>query len=154
MSYDGVAISNTQAGQIDIGRFSLDNVSNLSLAIGHDDNLLQSARLFASAGVLNIETEKPHFEDGRSTFTQVQMRGGSFGYLTPALRHWQKLGAGITIKEIAQENGQTSKSSLEALIAQGDVAGAIVPSVNSCKAVLGARRQQRRSDHPRHRARA
>lgn len=92
VSYDGVAISNTQAGQIDIGRFSLDNVSNLSLAIGHDDNLLQSARLFASAGVLNIETEKPHFEDGRTTFTQVQMRGGSFGYLTPALRHWQSLG--------------------------------------------------------------
>ena len=92
VSYDGVAISNTQAGQIDIGRFSLDNVSNLSLAIGHDDNMLQSARLFASAGVLNIETEKPHFEDGRTTFTQVQMRGGSFGYLTPSLRHWQKLG--------------------------------------------------------------
>ena len=92
VSYDGVAISNTQAGQIDIGRFSLDNVSNLSLAIGHDDNLLQSARLFASAGVLNIETEKPHFENGRSTFTQVQLRGGSFGYFTPALRHWQKLG--------------------------------------------------------------
>ena len=38
--------------------------------------------------------------------------------------------AGITIKEIAQENGQTSKASLETLIAQGDVAGAIVPSVN------------------------
>ncbi|MBP5348655.1 MAG: aminomethyl-transferring glycine dehydrogenase subunit GcvPA [Bacteroidaceae bacterium] len=38
--------------------------------------------------------------------------------------------AGITIKEIAQEKGQTSKSSLEQLIAQGDVAGAIVPSVN------------------------
>ena len=92
VSYDGVAISNTQAGQIDIGRFSLDNVSNLSLAIGHDDNLLQSARLFASAGVLNIETEKPRLEDGRNTFTQIQMRGGSFGYLTPALRHWQKLG--------------------------------------------------------------
>ena len=92
VSYDGVAISNTQAGQIDIGRFSLDNVSNLSLAIGHDDNMLQSARLFASAGVLNIETEKPHFENGRTTFTQVQMRGGSFGYLNPAIRHWQKLG--------------------------------------------------------------
>jgi len=92
VSYDGVAISNTQAGQIDIGRFSLDNVSSLSLAIGHDDNLLQSARLFASAGVLNIETEKPHFEDERRTFTQVQMRGGSFGFLTPTIRHWQKLG--------------------------------------------------------------
>jgi len=97
VSYDGVAISNTQAGQIDIGRFSLDNVSNLSLAIGHDDNLLQSARLFASAGVLNIETEKPRFEDGRSTFTQVQMRGGSFGFLSPSLRHWQKLGERTTL---------------------------------------------------------
>ena len=38
--------------------------------------------------------------------------------------------AGITIKEIVAEGGQTSKGSLEALIAQGDVAGAIVPSVN------------------------
>ena len=92
VSYDGVAISNTQAGQIDIGRFSLDNISTLSLAIGHDDNLLQSARLFASAGVLNIETEKPQFEKGRKHLTQVQFRGGSFGYLTPALRHWQQLG--------------------------------------------------------------
>ena len=38
--------------------------------------------------------------------------------------------AGITIREIASEGGQSSKASLEALIAEGDVAGAIVPSVN------------------------
>ena len=38
--------------------------------------------------------------------------------------------AGITIKEIVAEGGQTSKAALESLIAQGDVAGAIVPSVN------------------------
>lgn len=38
--------------------------------------------------------------------------------------------AGITVKEIAAVNGQTSKASLEALIGEGDVAGAIVPSVN------------------------
>lgn len=92
VSYDGVAISNTQAGQVDIGRFSLDNVSTLSLAIGQEDNLLQPARLFASAGVLNIETEKPRFEDGQSTLSRVQLRGGSFGYFTPSLQHWQKWG--------------------------------------------------------------
>ena len=92
VSYDGIAISNTQAGQIDIGRFSLDNVSSLSLAIGHDDNLLQSARLFASAGVLNIETEKPKFEEDKHSLTQIQLRGGSFGYITPTFRHWQSLG--------------------------------------------------------------
>lgn len=52
VSYDGVAVSNCQAGQIDIGRFSLDNVSMVSLAVGQTDNLLQSARHYASAGVL------------------------------------------------------------------------------------------------------
>ena len=61
VSYDGVAVSNCQAGQIDVGRFSLDNVSSLSLAVGHDDDLLQSARLYASAGVVKIESEKPVF---------------------------------------------------------------------------------------------
>lgn len=37
---------------------------------------------------------------------------------------------GVTVKEIAREGGQTSIASLKTLIAQGDVAGAIVPSVN------------------------
>ena len=92
VSYDGVAISNTQAGQIDIGRFSLDNVSSLSLAVGQDENMLQSARLYASAGVLNIETERPQFEENQRSITQMQMRGGSFGYLTPSIRYWQKMG--------------------------------------------------------------
>ena len=40
VSYDEVTVSNTQAGQIDIGRFSLDNVESLSMAIGADDNLM------------------------------------------------------------------------------------------------------------------
>jgi glycine dehydrogenase subunit 1 len=38
--------------------------------------------------------------------------------------------AGITVKEISAHGGQTSKAALEALIAQGDVAGAIIPSIN------------------------
>lgn len=60
VSYDGVTVSNCQAGQIDIGRFSLDNVSMVTLAVGQTDDLLQTARHYASAGVLSIETEKPH----------------------------------------------------------------------------------------------
>ena len=90
--YGGVAVSNCQAGQIDIGRFSLDNVSMLSLAIGQSEDLLQSARLYASAGVLGIETEKPHFDDGRNAAFQARVRGGSFGMVSPSLRWWQKLG--------------------------------------------------------------
>lgn len=93
VSYDGIVVGNCQAGQIDIGRFSLDNVSTLSLAIGQTEELLQSARLYASAGVLSIETEKPHFEEGRNAAFQVRLRGGSFGYVTPSVRWWQQIGS-------------------------------------------------------------
>ena len=96
VSYDGVAVSNCQAGQVDVGRFSLDNVSSLSLAVGHDDELLQSARLYASAGVLKIETEKPNFEN-KSYYSELKLSGGSFGFVSPAFRHWHKLGKTTSI---------------------------------------------------------
>lgn len=91
VSYDGVAVSNCQAGQIDLGRFSLDNVSVLSLAIGQTEDLLQSARHYASVGVLSIETEKPYFSNNRNSSFRMQLRGGAFGYIAPSLRWWKKL---------------------------------------------------------------
>lgn len=96
VSYDGVAVSNCQAGQIDVGRFSLDNVSSLSLAVGHDDELLQSARLYASAGVLKIETEKPYFEN-KSHYSELKLGGGSFGLIAPSFRHWHKFGKATSV---------------------------------------------------------
>lgn len=92
VSYDGAPVSNCQAGQVDIGRFSLDNVSMLSLAIGQDENLLQPARLYASAAVLNIVTNTPQFDNGRRSVFDFQIKGGSFGYVSPMLRWWQKIG--------------------------------------------------------------
>lgn len=97
VSYDGVTVSNCQAGQIDLGRFSLDNVEMLSLSIGQSEDMLQSARQYASAAVLNIETEKPHFENGKNSLIRFQAKGGSFGYLSPALRWWQKAGKSLSI---------------------------------------------------------
>lgn len=97
VSYDGVAVSNCQGGQIDVGRFSLDNVEMLSLAIGQAEEMLQSARLYASAGVLSIETEKPHFDEGRKSAFRARVRGGSFGYVSPSLRWWQQLGSRTTL---------------------------------------------------------
>lgn len=96
VSYDGVAVSNCQAGQIDVGRFSLDNVSSLSLAVGHDDDLLQSARLYASAGVVKIESEKPVFVKSNHS-SELKLSGGSFGYVSPSIRHWQKLGEATSV---------------------------------------------------------
>ena len=92
ISYDGIAVSNCQAGQIDIGRFSLDNVASLSLSVGQSDDLLQSARMYASAGVLNIETERPRLNDGKNWQLKAQLKGGSFGYVNPYLRYSHRLG--------------------------------------------------------------
>lgn len=96
VSYDGSPVSNCQAGQIDIGRFSLDNVGMLSLSVGQADDLLQPAKLYASAAVLGIWTEKPHFDNNNPYAFRIQMKGGSFGYASPSIRWWQKLGSRVT----------------------------------------------------------
>ena len=89
VSYDGVTISNTQAGQIDIGRYQTDNIQELSLAMGEEDNQMQSARHYASAGVLSITTEQPYYGGERRRFTphfKASLRGGSWGLVSPSLR--------------------------------------------------------------------
>ncbi len=93
VAYDGVAVSNLIAGQIDIGRFSMNHVGVISLAVGQDNQLLQSARLLESAAVLSINsdysqvsTEKPWAMDG-------VVRVGSFGEINGDVRWTQKIGS-------------------------------------------------------------
>lgn len=83
VSYDGVTISNTQGGQVDIGAFSLDNVEEVSLTIGQGDEIFQSARSFASSGILNIKSSAPKFEENKRVNVGVQLKGGSFGMFNP-----------------------------------------------------------------------
>ncbi len=90
VSYDGITISDTQSGQVDISRFSLDNVEAISLSIGQADDIFQTARMYASAGALSIQTERPEFAD-KSFRLQGQVKGGSFGMVNPTLRYDQQL---------------------------------------------------------------
>ena len=91
VSYDGVTITDAQSGQVDISRFSLDNVEMVSLSIGQSDDIFQTARVYASAGALNIQTGKPTFKD-KSFHTYLKVKGGSFGLFNPVLHYDQKLG--------------------------------------------------------------
>lgn len=90
VSYDGVAVSNTQAGQIDIGRFSLDNVGLLTMAVGQGSGTMQSARHYASAAVLSIETERPSLDTGDYRLSSG-IAIGSWGQVNPKLRFWNKI---------------------------------------------------------------
>jgi vitamin B12 transporter len=85
VSYDGITLTDVQTGQIDLGRFSLDNMDMISLSSGQSDNIFQPARLFASASVLNIQTMSPHFSANKNINGQISMKTGSFGLLNPSL---------------------------------------------------------------------
>ncbi len=91
VGYDGITLTDCQTGQIDIGRFSLENVDRLSLSNGQSDNIFQPARFFASAGVMNIQTLTPHFTTKRCTRVHATLKGGSFGLINPSLLLEQKL---------------------------------------------------------------
>lgn len=97
VSYDGVTVSNTQAGQIDMSRFTTDNVQNVTLTLGEDDDVMQPARHRASAAVLSITGRKPVFADGRDWSLRTRVRSGSWGLLSPQLRYWQRLGDSLTL---------------------------------------------------------
>jgi len=85
VSYDGITLTDNQTGQIDLGRFSLDNVDMISLNSGQSDNIFQPARLFASASVLNIRTLSPVFEKDKRINGKVSMKAGSFGMVNPTI---------------------------------------------------------------------
>jgi outer membrane cobalamin receptor len=91
VNYDGVSVADAQSGQVDISRFTLDNVAMISLSTGQGDDIFQTARTYASAGVLNIQTQQPHFKENRSYQWSAKLKSGSFGFFNPMVSYSQKL---------------------------------------------------------------
>ncbi|GHS91777.1 ligand-gated channel [Bacteroidia bacterium] len=90
VSYDGVTISDAQSGQVDIGRFSLDNLNRITLSIGQDDDIFQPARIMTSAGSLNLKTNQPDFKD-KNFSGKIQIKNGSFDFVNPILQYSWKI---------------------------------------------------------------
>lgn len=87
--YDGVQLGNAQNGQVDLGKFSLDNIEEIELYNGQKSNVLQSAKSFASASSLYLKARQPSFEEGRNNRFKGVIRTGSFGLVNPSLL-WQR----------------------------------------------------------------
>lgn len=84
--YDGITLSDCQSGQIDVSRYSLDNIGSLSMIIGDNDDIFIPARAAASAATLAVSSlTLPGFDDCRPHFTG-QLRVGSFGNINPFFR--------------------------------------------------------------------
>ena len=91
VSYDGITQANARNGQVDIGRFNLDNVGSIELDIAGCDDIFRSARLASYVGTLSINSKRPEFPDSCRTHAGVRMRAGSFGTLNPYLQLDQQL---------------------------------------------------------------
>ena len=88
VTYDGVQVGDCQSGQVDLSPFTLDNVSLVSLQIGQEDNIYQSAKAYTSAGLINISTLQGVFDSKPHLTTTLHT--GSYGLLAPSLRYHQQ----------------------------------------------------------------
>lgn len=109
VSYDGISLSDVQTGQIDISRFSLDNIEMIALYNGQGDNIFQPARLFASASLLNIKTKSPQFSTSTNSHGNLFYKTGSFGLINPGFQFHQRLNSKLFLSlsgEWLQANGE------------------------------------------------
>ncbi len=91
VTYDGVAVGNVQAGQIDLGRFPLDNLAQISLTVGQSADIFQPARLAAFGSVLAFQTERFAPVNGSGQCWALNLKAGSFGFANPFLRYGRRL---------------------------------------------------------------
>ena len=92
VGYNGILLSDVQTGQIDIGRFSTDNVNTITLNQAQSDQIFQPARFFSAASVLHIHSRIPSFEQGDNTHGKGSLKTGSFGLINPTFYLEQKIG--------------------------------------------------------------
>lgn len=107
--YDGIQLGNAQNGQIDLGKFSLDNIEEISLYNGQKSEIFQSAKDFGSAGTIYLRTRRPRFEEGKKTNVISFLRTGSFGLINPSIIWEQQLTGNISSSFNAEYTYATGK---------------------------------------------
>ena len=100
--YNGIQLGNAQNGQVDLGRYSLDNIEEISLYNGQKSNIFQSAKDFASSSAIYIYTKRPTFAPGKNYQVMVQMKTGSFGLANPSVVWNQRLSDNVTMSANAE----------------------------------------------------
>ncbi|MDR2804196.1 MAG: TonB-dependent receptor [Dysgonamonadaceae bacterium] len=94
--YDGIEIGNAQNGTVDLGKFSLDNIEEISLYNGQKSEIFQSAKDFGSAGTVYLRTRRPKFTGDKKTNLISYFRTGSFDLVNPSVLWEQKITKNIS----------------------------------------------------------
>lgn len=96
VTYDGITITDCQSGQIDLSRFTLDNLKDLSLTIGDNNDIFLPARTVASAASIRLQSLEPQLDENPYKL-KAEIKAGSFGMVNPFVRYDQKLSEQTTM---------------------------------------------------------
>ena len=95
--YNGIQLGNAQNGQVDLGKFSLENIEEISLYNGQKSEIFQSAREFGSAGSIYLTTRRPKFKPGEKSHLKASVKAGSFDLLNPSVLFEYKLSETVSM---------------------------------------------------------
>ncbi|WP_179414098.1 TonB-dependent receptor [Mucilaginibacter sp. E4BP6] len=87
--YNSIQLNDAQNGEIDLSKFNLINIQQITLFNAQPLDICQTARAFASANVLAIQTIQPKLSAEKPFKIIAGIKGGSFGLVNPYLQ-WQQ----------------------------------------------------------------
>lgn len=82
--FDGFAINDAQNGQTDLGKFPLEIINKISLYNAQGLDLLQSARSYSFASLLQLKTEDTSINNKNNRHYSASFKTGSFGLFNPS----------------------------------------------------------------------
>lgn len=94
--YDGIQLGNAQNGQIDLGKYSLDNIDEISIYNGQKSDIFQPAKDFSTSGSVYIRSRTPRFEYGKNHNIRAVIKTGSFDLLNPSVLYEYKVSDDIS----------------------------------------------------------
>lgn len=89
--YDGIQLGNAQNGQVDLGRYSLDDLEEISLYNGQKSEIFQPAKDFGSSGSIYLQPKTPVFTGNRKTNLTIRAKSASIDLFNPSFRLEQKI---------------------------------------------------------------
>ncbi len=114
VDYDGIIMSDAQGGQIDLGKLSLDNITNVSL-INSNPGIFMPARSFAYGSLLQLKSLPAKINVGCLKYT-FSVKSGSFGFVNPAAKvacKWNRFLYTSLNAELQNANGEYPFSTYE-----------------------------------------
>lgn len=106
--YDGIQLGNAQNGQVDLGRYSLDDLEEISLYNGQKSEIFQPAKDFGASGSIYLQSKTPVFTGNRKTNLTIRAKSASIDLFNPSFRLEQKISKRIAASfsaEFLQSDG-------------------------------------------------